>query len=134
MTITSASSAGPMHFRQQNGLGALFLPAGFVAKVGNGGPIVSPAGGMWLLADGTVEGAEGGGGSGEGADGGNAESGGAAGSGGASDANAASTLESAGDGMGLTVAMLLAAMAVAGLFAVRMALNLPERRAKHARR
>lgn len=134
VAITSASSTGPMHFRQQNGLGAVFLPAGFVAKVGNGGPIVSPRGGMWLLADGTMEGAEGGGGSGEGADGGDAESGGAAGSGGPSNANAASSLESAGDGMGLTVAMLLAVMAVAGLLAMRLASVSPAKRAKHARR
>lgn len=131
VTVTAASSAAPMRFRIENGLGAVFLPAGFVAVVGGGAPITSPEGGMWLSADGVAGSGAAGGGPGEG-DGSAATATGEGDS--DADKGAASSLENTGDGAASAAIALLVTMAIAGAVAVRTAPNSLSKRAKHARR
>lgn len=53
--ITAAQTPDPMRFRVEDGVGDIFLPAGFVATIGDAEPVVSPESGMWLAADGSIE-------------------------------------------------------------------------------
>lgn len=129
VAIASTPERGQLRFRERNGKGEVFLPAGFVATVGSGAPIVSPEGGMWLSSDGTVVGADesqddpaadpSDGDASSGVDNSTDDSNGSATNG--CNGAKAPHLPSAGDSLLPAVALLIAIFAMAGITALRAA-------------